>query len=155
VLCEFLAFLLSQHKRLRRCGLSIRFNLSYFVCIWGSISILWVKLLHKGIHLQRHNLGKIHGIIISPSMGTSVPHFCIIVRVVNSENGSNSGLNLGSQYPEPANTAMGIRPLHLQNGNLQNTESLCFRLKDLSKLVKLSSHVCYSYIPSIESLASL
>ncbi len=93
MLCEFLAFLLSQHKRLRRCRLSIRFNLSCFLCIWGCISILWVKLLHKGVHLQpRENP---QGIII-PSMGTSVPYSCIIVRVVNSENGSNSSLNLGS-----------------------------------------------------------
>jgi hypothetical protein len=30
------------------------------------------------------------------------------VRVVNSENGSNSSLHLGSQYPEPADTNMGI-----------------------------------------------
>jgi len=80
------------------------------------------EILHKGIHLQRHNLGKIQGIIIPPSTGTSVPHFCIIVRVVNSENGSNSGLNLGSQYSEPANTDMDMG-LYIYKMGICNTQS--------------------------------
>lgn len=63
------------------------------------------------------------GIIIPPSTGTSVPHFSIIVQVVNLKMVQ---IPVCIWVPSTLNQPIliWVWALRLQNGNLQNTESL-------------------------------